>query len=59
MSSFPATFLNTCTNQMLLYDIMINGRLVYDDAPEARALFEQSALHAAIDFKEQRERMMA
>jgi len=51
--------LNTCTNQMLLYDIMINGRLVYDADSEARAIFEQSALHSAIDFKEQRERTMA
>ena len=51
--------LNTCTNQMLLYDIMINGRLFYDAAPETRAIFEQSALHSAIDFKEQRERTMA
>jgi predicted nucleotidyltransferase len=51
--------LNTCNNQMLLYDIMVKGRLVYDIAPETRAVFEQTTLHAAIDFKEQRERTMA
>lgn len=51
--------LNTCTNQMLLYELMIRGRLIYDADPETRMLFEQKTLHAAIDFKEHRERLLA
>jgi len=49
--------LNTCTNQMLLYEIMTQGRLLFEDDFEARALFEQQTLHKAIDFKQQRERI--
>ena len=33
--------------------------LIYDANPEARAIFEQSAPHSAIDFNEQRKKMMA
>ena len=51
--------LNTCTNHMLLYEVMTRGRLIYDPDPEVRAVFEQKTLHAAIDFKEQRERLLA
>ena len=51
--------LNTCTNQMLLYEIMIRGRLIYDADSEIRAVFEQKTLHAAIDFKEQQKRIFA
>ena len=58
-NDIDVVILNTCNNHMLIYEIMIRGRLIYDDAPDARALFEQDALHTAIDFKEQRERMMA
>ncbi len=49
--------LNTCSNHMLLYDLLINGRLIFDLDPERRMLFECETLHAAIDFKEQRERI--
>ena len=49
--------LNTCSNLMLLYDLLINGRLILDLDPERRMLFEYEGLHAAIDFKEQRERI--
>ncbi|MFO8031458.1 MAG: nucleotidyltransferase domain-containing protein [Desulfohalobiaceae bacterium] len=49
--------LNTCSNLILLYDILIHGRVIYDMDSEARMLFEQQNLHAAIDFKEQRERI--
>lgn len=51
--------LNTCKNQMILYEVMTKGRLVYDADFEKRALFEQKTLHAAIDFKEHRERLFA
>ena len=51
--------LNVCTNLMLLYEVMTKGRLIYAVDFDARVLFEQKALHAAIDFKEQRERMLA
>lgn len=51
--------LNICSNYMLLYEVLTKGRLVYDSDPEKRLLFEQKTLHAAIDFKEQRERIMA
>jgi predicted nucleotidyltransferase len=51
--------LNTCSNHILMLGILHTGRVVYDSCPEYRALFEQKALHAAIDFKEQRDRVMA
>jgi len=51
--------LNTCHNHILMLEILHKGRVVYDSWPEYRALFEQEALHAAIDFKEQRDRIMA
>ncbi len=47
--------LNTCDNAMLLYSILTEGSLIHDSAPEDRMLFEQRTLHAAIDFKQQRE----
>jgi predicted nucleotidyltransferase len=49
--------LNTCTNQMLLYEIMTQGKLIFEVDFEVRALFEQQTLHQAIDFKQQRERI--
>ena len=51
--------LNTCTNHILLYEIMTRGRLIYEANFEARVVYEQRALHSAIDFKEQRERIFA
>jgi predicted nucleotidyltransferase len=51
--------LNTCTNLMLLYEVMTKGRLVFDADPGARMVFEQRTLHAAIDFKEQRDRIFS
>jgi hypothetical protein len=36
---------------------MLRGRVIHEADFEARALFEQKTLHAAIDFKEQRERI--
>ncbi|MGM0453591.1 MAG: type VII toxin-antitoxin system MntA family adenylyltransferase antitoxin [Thermodesulfobacteriota bacterium] len=50
--------LNTCANHILVYDIMINGRLIYDAGSGFRAVFEQQMLHAAIDFKESRDRIL-
>ena len=58
-NDIDVVILNTCVNQMLLYEIMTKAKLIYDAAPEARAIFEQKTLHAAIDFKEQRERLFA
>ncbi|MBS3780848.1 MAG: nucleotidyltransferase domain-containing protein [Desulfovermiculus sp.] len=49
--------LNTCSNLILLYDLLINGRVIYEADSEARMLFECETLHTAIDFKEQRERI--
>jgi predicted nucleotidyltransferase len=49
--------LNTCTNNILLYEIMTRGRLIYEADYDARVVYEQRALHSAIDFKEQRERI--
>lgn len=49
--------LNTCTNLMLLYEIITKGRLIYEADFATRALFEQKNLHLAIDFKQQRERI--
>ena len=51
--------LNTCSNLILLYDLLIYGRVIYDTDSEARMLFESETLHTAIDFKEQRERIFA
>lgn len=51
--------LNTCTNLILLYEIMTRGRLIYEADYDARVVYEQRALHSAIDFKEQRERIFA
>ncbi|MCF8104328.1 MAG: nucleotidyltransferase domain-containing protein [Desulfohalobiaceae bacterium] len=50
--------LNTCSNDMLLFELMTQVRVIYDVAPEVRSLFEQRTLHKAIDFKEQRERIL-
>ncbi|MCF8109389.1 MAG: nucleotidyltransferase domain-containing protein [Desulfohalobiaceae bacterium] len=50
--------LNTCSNDMLLYEMMLLARVIYEVDHEARLLFEQQTLHKAIDFKEQRERLM-
>ena len=50
--------LNTCSNLILLFDILTDGRLIFDIDPDNRMLFEQKKLHLAIDFKEQRERIM-
>ncbi|MEE4265726.1 MAG: nucleotidyltransferase domain-containing protein [Desulfobacteraceae bacterium] len=58
-NDIDVVILNTCTNLMLIYDVMTNGRLIFEIDFDARILFEQKALHAAIDFKEQRERIMA
>ena len=58
-NDIDVVILNTCTNLMLIYDVMTNGRLIYEVDFDARVLFEQKALHTAIDFKEQRERIMA
>ncbi len=58
-NDIDVVILNTCTNQMLLYEIMTKGRLIYDADAGIRAVFEQKTLHAAIDFKEQRERIFA
>ena len=49
--------LNVFNNQVLLYQILTKGELIYDADPAARAIFEQKALHAAIDFKQRRERI--
>jgi predicted nucleotidyltransferase len=57
-NDIDVVILNTCSNQLLVYDIMINGRLIYDADPGARAVFEQQMLHAAIDFKESRDRIL-
>lgn len=51
--------LNICKNEILLYEILTKGQVVYDIDFEARAVFEQRTLHAAIDFKEQRDRIFA
>ncbi len=51
--------LNTCKNELLLFEILTKGQVLYDIDFEARAVFEQQALHAAIDFKEQRARILA
>lgn len=58
-NDIDVVILNVCTNLMLLYEVMTKGRVIYTVDFDARVLFEQKALHAAIDFKEQRERMMA
>ena len=58
-NDIDVVILNTCDNCMLLYELMINGRLIYDVNPNVRILFEQKTLHAAIDFKEQRDRIFA
>lgn len=57
-NDIDVVILNTCANQLLVYDIMINGRLIYDADPGVRAVFEQQMLHAAIDFKESRDRIL-
>lgn len=57
-NDIDVVILNTCSNQLLVYDIMINGRLIYDADPGARGVFEQQMLHAAIDFKESRDRIL-
>ncbi|MBS3809651.1 MAG: nucleotidyltransferase domain-containing protein [Desulfobacterales bacterium] len=51
--------LNTCSNHMLVYDVLINGLLIYDAGSGTRAVVEQKMLHAAIDFKESRDRLFA
>jgi len=54
-NDIDVVLLNTCENAVLLYSILTEGTLIHDTAPEARMLFEQRTLHAAIDFKQQRE----
>lgn len=51
--------LNVCKNDMLLYEVMTKGEVIFDAAPETRALFEQGSLHSAIDFKQHREKMFS
>ncbi|MFP4393489.1 MAG: type VII toxin-antitoxin system MntA family adenylyltransferase antitoxin [Desulfohalobiaceae bacterium] len=51
--------LNTCKNQILLFEILTQGRIVHDASPKTRAIFEQQAMHSAIDFKQQRDRIFA
>lgn len=58
-NDIDVVILNTCANHMLVYDVMINGRLVYDADSGARAVLEEQMLHAAIDFKESRDRIFA
>lgn len=57
-NSIDVVVLNSTCNMLLLYDILTQGTLVYDRAPELRMSYEQHTLHKAIDFKEQRRRRM-
>ena len=50
--------LDMVSNLSLLDDIIRWGRILYDDDPEAREYFEVRTLHAAIDFKTQRQQVM-
>ena len=54
-NDIDVVLLNICENALLLYSILTESTLIYDTDPEARMLFEQRTLHAAIDFKQQRE----
>lgn len=54
--------LNTAANLMLLEAIVRSGRVLFDacrdDCPEDREDFELRVLHQAMDFREQRKRIM-
>ena len=52
------TVLNTLDNLFILDEIVRGGIVVYDNRPELRLDFEQKALHRALDFKQQRYRVM-
>jgi uncharacterized protein len=52
------TLLNTMDNLMIAEEIIRHGVLVYDGCPDLRQEFEQKFLHRALDFKQQRLRVM-
>ncbi len=57
-NAIDLTILNTLDNLFILDDILRRGRLLYETQSDLRQDFEQRMLHQAIDFKEQRLRVM-
>jgi predicted nucleotidyltransferase len=57
-NNIDLTVLNTLDNLFILDDIIRSGELIYDGRPDLRLDFEQQALHRALDFKQQRQRVM-
>jgi len=52
------TVLNTLDNLFILDEIVRKGELIFDGQTDLRRDFEQKALHRALDFKQQRHRVM-
>ncbi len=50
--------LNQCENIMLLDRIIADGKILHDTDRQTRLYYEQKILHAAIDFKTQRKKIM-
>jgi predicted nucleotidyltransferase len=50
--------MNQCRNLMLLDNIITHGQLIYEKDQSARIDYEQKISHNAIDFKDQRKRVM-
>lgn len=50
--------MNRCKNLMLLYAIIGEGLVIVDRDTDLRLDYEQKILHRALDFKEQRKRVM-